>query len=329
METTWRHLLGQLVSDPHEQQRIIEALNINAMTLRRWITGETNPRPQNLRLLLNALPNAHKQLLELLALEFPFITGDDNFKEELNLCIPITFYEQLMSSYVNVSQHLRSSTMSELILQQLLKQLDMHQEGILVFIAQCVPPIAGQKIRSLRIVSSRGTEPLNPYLDYHQQFSGAESLVGYAVSAGHLTALQSRVEILNTFPVDQLEVIESAVAAPIVLADQTVGGIYIASTREAYFSSSICTLIQKYVEVLCLAFEKDEFYPLSEIALGVMPSRSDQMPYLVSFQRRVMEQIVRAAHENRIMTRIQAEKIAWQELEEELLRCEPPHIENN
>ncbi|GER88251.1 hypothetical protein KDW_24130 [Dictyobacter vulcani] len=185
----------------------------------------------------------------------------------------------------------------------------------------------GQKIRSLRIVSGRGTSPLNSYVEYHSQFIGAESLVGYAVSSGHLTALQSRVEIVNTFPNDQMNKIQSAVAAPIVLGDQTVGGIYIASTREDYFTSSMRTLIQKYVELLCLAFEKDEFYRLSEIALGVMPRRSYQLPYLVSFQRRVMQQIMQAANEQRIMTRIQAEKVAWQQIEEDLLQHISPYSE--
>ncbi|GCE19299.1 hypothetical protein KDK_30990 [Dictyobacter kobayashii] len=72
---------------------------------------------------------------------------------------------------------------------------------------------------------------------------------------------------------------------------------------------------------MCLAFDKNEFYLLSDISLGVMPSHEQQLPILITFQTRVTQQIVLAAQENRTMTRVQAEKIAWQQLEEDLFHC--------
>ncbi|WP_161977372.1 hypothetical protein [Dictyobacter kobayashii] len=52
-----------------------------------------------------------------------------------------------------------------------------------------------------------------------------------------------------------------------------------------------------------------------------MPSHEQQLPILITFQTRVTQQIVLAAQENRTMTRVQAEKIAWQQLEEDLFHC--------
>ncbi|GHO88774.1 GAF domain-containing protein [Dictyobacter formicarum] len=318
MEMTWRELLRNIASDPLEQQKILDSLNINAMTLKRWINGETNPRPQNLRLLLNALPQHRKQLLLLLTMEFPFLSQEISLQEEQNALIPTAFYEQVMSTYVGVSQHMRSATVSSLILQQILKHLDPDLNGMLVYVAQCVPPAKGQKVRSLRMMSGNGTAPWSTYVEYHPQFFGAESLVGYAVSSGHLTALQTQDEIQRIFPYDQIDDVRSAAASPILLANQTVGAIYIASTQVDFFSHAHLSLIQKYVELMCLAFDKNEFYLLSDISLGVMPLREQQLPVLITFQSHVTQQIVLAARENRTLTRLQAEKIAWQELEEKL-----------
>lgn len=320
METTWRELLGKVVSDPQEQQRVLNTLNINSMTLRRWINGESNPRPQNLRHLLNAIPQHRKPMIALLAIEFPFIGKENVVSNEGAAYISAEFYGQVMNAYVSVSHHLRSATVSSLILQQLLKQLDPNFDGMLVCVAQCVTPPLSQQIRSLRMISGRGTPPWSTYIEYHPQFFGVESQVGYAVSSGHPTTVQSKEEAMRAFPDDHINGIESSIAAPIVLANQIVGGLYVASTQIDYFTHVNIALIQKYVELMCLAFEKDEYFLLSDISLGVMPRREQQLPYLITFQQRVTQQIVQAARKSDSMTRIQAEKIAWQQLEEELLR---------
>ena len=319
MEITWRELLGKIVSDPQEYQRIIETLGVNALTLRRWVNGETSPRPQNLRRLLNVLPRYRKQLLPLLALEFPSLERENGTQGAPSLTIPANFYAQVMSAYTTVSPYLRSFTVCDMILQQLVKQLDPDGDGMLVFVAQCVPPWRGEKVRSLRMVAGRGTQPWNTYVEYHPQFFGAESLVGYAVTFSHLTIVRDDTEGQRVFPDDAIENMGSAIASPIVLASQTVGGIYIASTQLDFFQPEQVTLIQHYVELLCLAFERDEFYDLTLIELGIMPPRDVQIPLLISFQQRVIQQIVMAARMHRSMTRMQAEKCAWQQLEAELI----------
>ncbi len=326
---TWRELLKSLTSDPHEQQRITETLGINIMTLRRWINNETNPRPQNLRLLLNALPHHRRQLVALLAVEFPTFKRETNELDDSETgLISAGFYAQLMNLYASVAQHLRAPMMCNLILRQMVKQFDPDLDGLLIVIAQCIPPRPSQKVRSLRLCAGRGTHLWNTYIEQNSQLFGAESLVGYAVSSGHLTMLASREEYLRAFPYDQIEGVESVVAAPIVLADQTVGGIYVASVQTNYFSPLYVSLLQKYVELFCLAFEKDEFFPFSEIVLGMMPPCAQQLPFLATFQTRVKQQMIHAARKNRDITSIQAEQIVWQELENELLHFVPEYSKN-
>ena len=125
---------------------------------------------------------------------------------------------------------------------------------------------------------------------------------------------------MRSFTLDQIDGVESAVALPIVLANQTAGGIYIASTQPNHFTHKYLALIQKCVELMCLSFEKEDFYLLSDVVLGVMPAREQQLPYLVTFQQRVTQQMIYAAHNQHPLTRPQAERIVWQQLEEDLLQ---------
>jgi hypothetical protein len=46
---SWRELLGKIIADSHERQRIANMLGVNPITLTRWVNNESKPRPQNLR----------------------------------------------------------------------------------------------------------------------------------------------------------------------------------------------------------------------------------------------------------------------------------------
>src|SRR5436305_9448643 len=63
---TWRELLANIIRDGKEKQRLIEELGINSITLTRWVNGDSDPRPQNLRRLISVLPEYREQLRILL-----------------------------------------------------------------------------------------------------------------------------------------------------------------------------------------------------------------------------------------------------------------------
>ena len=54
---TWRELLGSIIRDPQERQRIASDLGVRTITLMRWANGESNPRLQTLHQLLGVLPH--------------------------------------------------------------------------------------------------------------------------------------------------------------------------------------------------------------------------------------------------------------------------------
>ena len=96
--SSWRVLLGQLIHDPQERNRIANELGINPATLVRWAHNETNPRPQNLSQLLKVVASANRQKLqESIAEEFPEfgIKVNEEFTEDTSIEIPSGTYSSV------------------------------------------------------------------------------------------------------------------------------------------------------------------------------------------------------------------------------------------
>jgi len=63
---SWRELLGKLTENPAEKQRVAEALGVNAFTVTRWVTGESEPRLHNLKRLPDVFPPYRALFSELI-----------------------------------------------------------------------------------------------------------------------------------------------------------------------------------------------------------------------------------------------------------------------
>ena len=68
---TWRELLGVIVEDPQERLHVARAINVNQITLARWVAGISSPRQRSLRILLDVLPEQRERFIQLLALDYP------------------------------------------------------------------------------------------------------------------------------------------------------------------------------------------------------------------------------------------------------------------
>src|SRR6267142_4616396 len=188
---TWRDLLGQIISNPREKHRIAEALGVNPITLGRWATSKSHPREDNLRQLINALPLYRQQMVELITREYPQIFAGQSVSMASVPEIPSVFYARVMSTHTTSPLLIRSSSISTLVLQQMLAHLDPRQAGMKIEITQCLPPLPGQKVRSLRKTIGRGTYPWDVPLQ-ETEFMGAESQAGQAVISGHPLVIQNR-----------------------------------------------------------------------------------------------------------------------------------------
>lgn len=325
---TWRELLGGLIQDSQEHQRIANELGVNPLTLTRWVHNESKPRPHNLRRLLTALPHHRDTLLQLLAQEFPEFSSSTKDEEtgDQTLEIPPEFYVRIFDTYATTRQNQLFWSISNLVLQQALGQLDPNQLGMALTIAQCMPPSPGNKVRSLRERVGRGTFPWPFNLDEEAIFLGAESLAGYSVITGHPIIIQNARE-LNLFPVHWTAWEQSAAASPIIRMTASAGCVLASSTQPGYFLPGRQRLLHNYAALLSLAFTPEEFYDLQDINLQPMPFYRRQKLLVVKFRQRLLSFVRLAQSTGHSINMHEAEQIVWQQLEEELLGL-PPYTED-
>lgn len=324
---TWRELLGQVISEPLERQRIADALGIHFVTLTRWVTNRSNPRPENLQALVKALPKYRLRLIELIKKEYSDVFSSLP-QEKIRDEIPATFYSRVLNAYTSNPPILRGSTISTLILQQMLGHLDPERVGMAIFIAQCVPPIVGQKVRSLRRTVGRGTLPWESQMDSQTQFFGAESPVGLALNQGHVIVVQDHTTAFALCPhqPQPSATTPSALIWPILQSSGTFGCLCMVSHQPIHDLQEHQQLINSYVDLIVLAFERHELYDLSEVELGLMPPSVVQQPHLACFSRYVRQCMLQSARDKQSLTRPQAEVKVWQQFEEKFL--ELPFDEN-
>jgi len=317
--SSWRILLGQLIHDPQERNRIANELGINPATLVRWAHNETNPRPQNLAQLLKVVASANRQKLqESIAEEFPEfgIKINEDIIEDTSIEVPSTTYSSVLHTYVTTPKRQRFWLVSNLILQEALRQLDPNLLGMTISIAQCVKPRVGNKVRSLREHVGRGTHPWRATMRHEVAYLGIESLAGYALSSANLLSIQDRSDKLLFYPARWLDWEESSAVCPIMREGRFAGSLIVSSTQPGYFLSYRETLIKNYAELLVLAFEPEDFYELSDIQLALMPEFEVQEQYFQTIRQRV----TKIMEDGSDMTISEAEQAVWQQLEDEFVQ---------
>ena len=324
---SWRELLGHLIRDPHERQRIANVLDVSTVTLTRWANNTSQPRQTNLYNLLDAIPQQRALLTELIAKEFPGFNGTPAEKlDDATPEIPTAFYARMLNAYSTTPQAQRFWSISNLILQQALGQLDPNHIGLAITIVQCMPPSLDNKIRSLRESVVRGTTPWDMHLEQRAIFLGEESLAGYVVTHCHQRVLQNRAEGQGIFSAHWVEWEEGAAAYPILRSGNIAGCLLVSCTQPNFFLPSRCLLIERYAELMTLVFEPEEFYDIQQINLAFMPHYRTQEQYLQGFQQRVSQVMLQAMRERQALSYIEAQQLVWKQLEEELLQL-PPYIQ--
>ncbi len=317
---TWRELLGHIIEDPAERNRIASELEITPFTLMRWTKSDSmKPRPQNLHRLLQSLPAYRDALLALLPADLALSIQNDTF-DESETEIPSEFYARVFHTFSNVPSSMRFQTIHQMILQQASEQLDPHHQGIAIIIVRCMSQWTDGKIHSLREGFGIGTTPWERNLESKSLFLGAESMAGYVATQGRPLVLQNLDGNHGMFPAKQTEYEKSSTAYPILRSDHIAGCFLVSSTQFDYFTSSRLELIQCYADMIGLAFEIEEFYPLQSMELWHMPSSTVQRTYFTKFRQRVATKLNQATGLHQSMNLVQAEQIVWREMEEELLQ---------
>jgi hypothetical protein len=182
-----------------------------------------------------------------------------------------------------------------------------------------------KKVRSLRESIGAGTPPWSSNLEQMSVFLGAESLICNVVTLCRPTIFQNGEHEHLITPAGHTNYEQSTAAHPILCAGRIAGALLISSTQKNYFVSQVSTdLIQRYADLIALAFDPHEFYSSEQIALSIMPPPEEQRAILANFRQLVSQTIRDAAQKNQQMSSTQANLLVWQKLEDEFLNRPTP-----
>jgi len=327
---TWREMLRQRIADPRERERIAHALTVNAITLQRWAKGTSNPRPEKLQRLLEILSfKESDQLLRLFKAETSnYSTLQDEIMTTKEITIPADFYAHILRMSRTTHKDIFFTMLCGLLLNQAIKQFDVHHKGIAIIVAKCMPPSHG-KVRSLRETIGSGTSPWDSDLNQSFRLLGAESLAGNTFPDDGVRTNADLSDPLNRAAGyrDQWEV--SAAATPIMRANEFAGVLLVSSTQPDYFDEPLKDLLEQYAGLIATLCETNEFYPIQQIALGALPPYDKQRPLLDNFQDRVSRIMFEKAQNRQPITVTQAENLAWQDIEAALLWKQNSSVRKN
>jgi hypothetical protein len=314
--TDWRELLRLIIQIPEFRKRIDNEIGNQAVNIKRWINGKAEPRVQNLKQLLNVIPEYRAQLIDLL--------GDD-YTEALSSTsadasrdIPPMFISSVLSARANTHKKIRYWSLCKLVIEQAIGQLDPDRLGMAITVVRCMKTDKYPHIRSLRETVAFGTSPWSGNLDQQAMFLGAESLAGFCVSTCRDVQNNDIRSSNNLLPAHQVEFELSAAAAPILFSGKIAGCMLVSSTQQNFFMSQYrLSFIHNYANMLALAFEPHEFYESSDIRLEIMPLHTIQREYFSSFRAHVLEIV-----SNTKEAAPEAELKVWEEFEQTLLEVQ-------
>jgi hypothetical protein len=327
--TTWRTYLDEIIRqlDTAGKAALYEAVGVNRVSFQRWRTGENTPDARHAQKLLDAVPAPCREHLRTLMLDDPnvrrLLPSDpsevpDEFPSQGK--IPQRVYEEVLRTARDTPD--RFWILSEQILFEALNQLETkpQQTGLEMVVAKCMPPRDDGKIRSLRAYAGRGTGPWRADLHPKDHFLGVESIAGYAIMQRHGVMIPNLRETTIITPPHSLQDAQAAAAYPLMRQGHIAGVLIASACQTNFFSSERLTLIEKYADLMRLAFYDEEFFPSSLIDLALMPPWEVQNTYFSAFRSRVNAEYKRSVREGLSLAELtQVEPRVRELLEGELL----------
>ncbi len=314
----WREFLSSITTNPVEHDRIASEIGVHSVTLSRWVSGESSPRPHNMRQLLRALPKSQRSQLQAL-LEKASLDISDFEIDVPEQEIPYKFIMEVLDARASIPDLLRFWSITRLVLQQALRQLDPERVGLAITVVRCMPPRDG-KTRSLRESVGLGTPPWGGDLEEKALLLGAESLAGHVTVSCRLEHIGDLRANKTFLPAYQVEHEVSAVACPIMHACRVAGCLLLSSTQVDFFApEERLSLVRGYTNLVSLAFNPDEFYNPETIALHIMPPPTIQQDHFSGFRQRVLKRMQESARTEHRLASTEAEQLEWQQIEESLL----------
>jgi hypothetical protein len=316
---SWQAVLQKIIVSPKERQRLANELGINTITLTRWAKEDSHPQRSYLARLVKVVhPHQRSELLNALLVAYPDM--QDKLMEETTEYVPSPFFRQILKDRASIIEAMRPWQISSAVLDEALRLLDPNQLGMAVTPALCMPPV-DNKIRSLREHGGRGTDPWDTDLEHEAIFLGMNCLAGHVVQSGRASSVRDvkRERYIPVFAHPEGMEISSA-AAPIWLEGKIAGCLLASSTQLEHFTQTRLDLLLNLANIFALALNPDDFYPHQMVQLRYIPRPPIQEQYLRTFRHLVTSRMIQAGRRGETLNNAEAEKAAWQELEEKLIR---------
>ena len=142
---------------------------------------------------------------------------------------------------------------------------------------------------------------------------------------GHPIITQNAQERTQRYSMHVEPSIESAAVYPLLSFDQVAGAIAIISPQKNLFTPAYQEIMPQYAKLFILAFEKEQFYPLHDILLGIMPPNTIQQKALSQFHADVNACMLLAEQNGQRLNRTDAENMVWKQKEGILLNTPSSH----
>ncbi|GHO82340.1 hypothetical protein KSZ_03460 [Dictyobacter formicarum] len=293
-------------------------------TVQRWRNGENTADPSHVHRLLTALPEQERHQLRLLMQEDPTLQVPEAplSVEQASDHIPLHIYEEVL----HLARHAPNQfwLLGGTIVFHALTQLGAaEQEGLEIVIAGCMPPGDNGKIRSLRALGVRGTAPRRTDFHTKEMLLGVESLAGYAAMRQQSILVPDTRDPGTALPLYSQEHERSCAAVPLMWGGKLAGALLVTSNLLDFFTEEKLRLLERYADLVCLAFSQQDFVDSSYLDLATLPGWHIQQTYFNTFRQRVSEEYKRSVQHGSHQELANVEVKVRQKIEEELLQLTP------
>ncbi|GCE09249.1 hypothetical protein [Dictyobacter aurantiacus] len=256
MRENWRDMLGNIVADDKRHKMLEAELNISAITIDRWISGESNPRMNNVRALL-AAASLENDFKKCLAQAYHMESNVDEAQDQYTREISGILYDSILRDLATRADTLRTWGVIALCLNDMAVRLEAQAYRAHYIVSQCYSQQNKLLLKERYIFShtSRTTQRI-----LTDSYLHSETLPFIAVSVGH-DILGQDGRVTNQIGVEH---IKSSAAFPL-LRFGSVAGCFTVCSEESSYASLFYRYFEKYSVLLSLAFADNDFLSIAEL----------------------------------------------------------------
>lgn len=281
MTSQWRLILRKyLVENPEEKRHLATRLGASERSIDRWIApnGTTNPERRHVPKLVKAVPEHEEEMR--LSLERDYPDAFESANVDILPNIPSAFYSRIAETKATTAPSLNRPTNVSTALRQIGNHLDPDEEGLVVLFVRCVSPLEpSERITGLVVHQSGYGTGQWQYKQVERSYMlGSGTLCAYALIRGDLVLYPQDVPNIDytSLPILHGEDLHSCAAFPILREGNVAGSLFVGAKNKEFFTEARRLLLRQYSYLFALVLRDNEFYPVEQIDLQVMPSLEHQ-----------------------------------------------------